>query len=458
MIVDAGTSSITKENIFQNKCLTPVKDDFEPTNTPSSAIKEYSFKARVNDQSPEKICDLDKKLISSIRYLFEDKKSRKNVCIKTIIITHPDVDHYNLFPKIFHRLDDKIEYIILGGLPESYDVSGKLKFGEWLDNRLRTGSKIYFPAIQYKAIESLNEILPNDDRPIAPPSYTPVTGEWPKETVGHLKEAVDFGDLLKVSFLAINPLHHIHPSGKVMRIYENGDDNRESIVIKIQNPYVSGILMGDATETTTTVIQYNYFDHPEFLEASWILAAHHGSSSHGSNHPKWLKSVNPIAIFISNGKKEDHPDAVAYANFKQCLENRYANCGSRVLVNPHKVLVGKDEKHYLGSEHTTTNPIFSTLVSKTITITYKNDKISVDTESEGTIDFKVQEIEKTKAEFKTNSHIEDIELIDKVVDNVLEQSDDEELKKKRKRIEVVASVQEEDKTKKKAFIAKVLFK
>ena len=413
MMVDAGSTSRKKENIFQENCLTPVKKDFIPTTTPSSTTKKYNYKENIEQEDIKKYDSLnfENQLITNIRLTYNNKHKHKGIHIKTVIISHPDVDHYNLLPKLFYHSKDKIDYIIFGGLPESYDVSGNLGFREWIKNRLRTGSKVYFPTIQYKAITSLDEVLPKEGRTYAPPSYTPITGEWPEETIGHLKEAVDFGDNLKVSFMAINPLHINFPNKPIMRLCEQGHDNQESLVIKFQSRHCSGILMGDATEATTTVIENNYCDQLSYCQSDLMLSSHHGASPHGANKLSWLNKVKPKFIGISNGKKEDHPDAIAYENFKQCLENQYKERGTRTRVTPHKVLVGKNHEYYCGSEHSTTNPIFSTLTSKTITITSsKENKLKVHTGYDGDISFKEEPIEEDSgdSDFEKSSDYDEI--------------------------------------------------
>ena len=107
-----------------------------------------------------------------------------------------------MLTKLFSEDDDYIEHIILGGLPEDYDKSGKLGFNQWIKKRINNKSKVYFPSIQYAPIKALEDILPNSNRTYAEHSYT-----LPDQQTQIFEEAFNFGEGIKVSLLSINPTH-----------------------------------------------------------------------------------------------------------------------------------------------------------------------------------------------------------------------------------------------------------
>jgi beta-lactamase superfamily II metal-dependent hydrolase len=72
-----------------------------------------------------------------------------------------------------------------------------------------------------------------------------------------------------------------------------GDDNTDSLVVKIKHKESSAILTGDATGLTTTRILNNYYVHEDFLLTYVLLASHHVSFSHVSNNDAWVQATLP---------------------------------------------------------------------------------------------------------------------------------------------------------------------
>ncbi|MBA3814654.1 MAG: hypothetical protein H0X26_09300 [Alphaproteobacteria bacterium] len=253
-------------------------------------------------------------------------------------------------------------------MPEHYDVSGDLQFHDWIKDRLERKSKIYFPAIQYKPISSLDEVLPKPERTYA------------KQKISSKKfeEALDFGENIQASFLSINPTHFIGNGNQVLRMSDPEDDNPDSLVLRIENGKSSATLTGDATGLTTTRILNNYYaKEKSYLNTNALVASHHGSFTHGSNNKEWIAATQPEFVIISNGLLHGHPHEDAYNIFKQ---------SSRLKrVTNHKILVAQSKTS--GFMHQTQNPIFSTLTSGTITVSLEEDgEVKIKTENNPNIE------------------------------------------------------------------------
>ena len=84
----------------------------------------------------------------------EDSERIPPIHVKTVVITHPDADHCNKLMKLFFTEDDKIEFLIFGGLPSQYfsNQNDQQVFKTWLSLRLKTKTQIFFPAIQHEAL------------------------------------------------------------------------------------------------------------------------------------------------------------------------------------------------------------------------------------------------------------------------------------------------------------------
>jgi hypothetical protein len=372
MLIDAGTSSFRREMIY-NELQSPIKPGSINLDIPPSVIKEPNFHSTLDEVEEEPAGINEIEFINDMRKMFGEGDSDQPIHIKTVVITHPDADHYNWLPRIFNHPKDKIDYLILGGLPECYDPSGKLNLHKWIQARLKNKSKVFFPAIKYEAIITLEEVRPSEKRTFAPHDYTSIEG-----TLEAFKEAVSFGKNVKISFLSINPTHMRGNHEEILRLSDSEDDNRDSLVLKIDHGISSIILTGDATNVTTTRIINNYADRPNFLHSNVLLASHHGSATHGSNNFSWLSKVLPEYVLISNGHNQGHPQSQAYDSFKKL--------SSLKNVTPHKVLVGKSEDYDQGSLHETSKAIFSTLNSGTITVTLSRiEGVSLLTKKEGKI-------------------------------------------------------------------------
>ncbi len=397
MMIDIGTSSYKKEFAY-TATVSPTKEEetqvpsspsesFIGQMTPLSIVKKInpkkdpdqkawtkeSKKKEVKEEKGENtfIQSLREKLKKKGQETVETMEEEEQIppiYIKTLIVTHPDSDHYGWIKKLFSEEEDHIDYIIFGGLPENYDASGEFGFKTWIGNRLKNNSNIYFPAIQYNPITSLEEVLPTSERTFAFHAY-----QKPKYSMKSFKEALNFGEDINISLLSVNPTHFEGNGNIVLRMSDPGDDNTDSLVVKIKHKESSAILTGDATGLTTIRILNNYYEHKDFLLTNVLLASHHGSFSHGSNNDAWVQATQPEFVLISNGLLHGHPYDDAYNAFKKSPRLK--------KVPKHKVLVAESKKDWF--LHTTQRAIYSTLTSGMIKVELnENGTIKLNTEKD----------------------------------------------------------------------------
>ncbi|MGL4426688.1 MAG: ComEC/Rec2 family competence protein [Alphaproteobacteria bacterium] len=269
------------------------------------------------------------------------------------MITHPDADHYNWLPKLFSEKNDHVEHLILGGLPEDYHFRGEISFDEWIAQRIKNKSKIYFPTISFEPIKNLEDVLPRADRVFAPHVCTNPTVPFP-----HFSGAFDFGEDIHVSCLSVNPTHFFERTA-VLRFSYTIDSNADSLVLKLESQGRSAILTGDATGLTTRRILHNYRG-TEFLKTDVLLASHHGSFSHDSNDAAWIQATQPRAVVISNGLLYGHPASEAYETMKKSPRLQ--------KVPEHRIFIGKSPEsgEGKGTLRKTHRSIYSTLTGGTL--------------------------------------------------------------------------------------------
>jgi len=216
--------------------------------------------------------------------------------IKSIIVTHPDKDHYSWISNI---IGSKLfEYLILGGAPEKYLNAS---------NEISTLIYANFKRTIFTAVEGNN--TPANSLKEGNYSKAQACYPVPEDKIsGKLK----FNPRFEIKFLAVNSNHvtslEDNPTTINMSSKEDGTDdyNTDSIIVKITDTITkkSIILTGDATGVTTTRLM----DHASkdsnlaaLLKANVLVASHHGSSSHGTNNEAWIRTVSPEFIVISTG-------------------------------------------------------------------------------------------------------------------------------------------------------------
>lgn len=408
MLVDIGSSSYKKEFSYTELISNFQKEGEEDSESLGSPTIPPSIKKRANpsleleerewrDTTRKKV---RKKKVEEIPFLESLRNKLKKqpmeelspIYVQTVVITHPDKDHYGWLTKLFKEKDDHIDHIIFGGVPEHYDESGELRLKEWIKIRLEKKTQIYFPAVSYEPIKSLKDIKLHEGR------------TWAEHTISPpgFKDALDFGEKVRISFLAVNPTHFKGNGDEILRMSSPEDDNADSLVLKITNVEFSAILTGDATEVTTTRIINNNYNNSDHLKTDILLASHHGSSTHGSNNEKWIKATQPKFVVISNGLLHGHPNEEAYENFKKSPR--------LTRVEEHEIFISESKKE--GFSCNTQNPIFSTLTNGTIIFVLEENGIGIRTD-EGTKKVKIYkgknaEIEDKKERVETKEEENDI--------------------------------------------------
>ena len=322
---------------------------------------------------------IKKFMIENIRESIKEKNNQKGRFLKTLFITHPDVDHYNLAPEIF-QASDTIESIVLGGDPLNYTKS----FTDWLKKMVQKAplsSKIYFLALTkpYDLIETskkLAELLATKYTRLSWAPYTPMI-----TTEDFLK--IDDKNV-RVQLLGVNTLHYAEIiNGRVNKIARGtykgaeADDNADSFFVKVVNKTTDAsiLLSGDATELTTKrLLDYSQEMKEIHLPSTILLAAHHGADSYGTNNNKWNRAVNPDWIFISVGLRYAHPTQKIYNRLKK-LEHL-----NKFVTIPHAMVTGEKEikerkttqLYRIGQ---TNRPILSTLANGTLHVIFLDKPI-----------------------------------------------------------------------------------
>ena len=400
MVIDAGSSSIQPElyyiknqkpldevetlnppassNVEGGQPSTPTKNPLlnsfpesskKPVN-PKNRDQDFKEKKKISEKSVV-LLKVEAELLEDIRQGLSSKPSSKTqpneqqkeleVYIKTIVISHPDQDHYNWLPKVIKE-KDKVDFIIFAGLPSHYKA-----LRPWIIQRLDAKSQIFFPAVQAEPIAPAD---PNN--PLAEVMAKENQEQFaPQQAYNNAGDAAGFGEAfrfknpdLQIALLSVNPLH-VTEHGGVMRLADDeADDNKDSLILKITYHDHSVLLTGDATQATFRRIKNNYRHNLEFLKSTVLLAAHHGADSHGSNAQDWINLIQPEVVLISTGLKHGHPQLGAYENFKLSPRLKWAE--------RHSVLVRHPDTYML---HDTHKGIFSTLNSGDLIVTLpgKND-------------------------------------------------------------------------------------
>ena len=432
MIVDAGANSFKKEAEIREKIKNYTKDDIKkmkvkkeqkkqtkknisPGTSPgASSESSSSSKSFVvgNQIYPSHFKGSDiiaKEIVANIKKkLFrEESEAKSKINLKTIVITHADSDHYNLYDKLLMGDSGeyrRVEYLILGGPQSSYFTdksdkkSDKGKLARLIESLKEAGTKVYFTG-------SGEYVDPSQLTPekYLPPFYSLSEAQKNKgvtDTVFQpFKDAFKFAnDKFKVSYLGTNVLHRQGKGGVLRKTekptqFEDPEDqvrdresrynmynNTDSIVLKIQYGANSAILTGDATGITNEEILDNYSDDPTFLHADVYVPEHHGSSSHGSNRKELIQAIKPKYILFSNGVMYKHPYHDAYQTClgSERLESRRKKhvVLFRGINNKTKFLKDGYDIHYTGKG------IYSTLSNGDIKVNFFGDKIDVFSEDD----------------------------------------------------------------------------
>lgn len=336
MVVDAGSTGFRKAHAYTQAKIRETQEERIPLQSSPSAVPSDFNQVVGEEESIEKGADTHH--IFNIRKIFVDgdqEAAENPIHIKTIVITHPDRDHYNWIHRIFSNEDDRVDYIILGGLPEHYHLEDNTNsFKIWLSARINNQSRIYFPAIDHAPVNSLQgleKILEySKEGRYAEDQHSEGT------PLQHFKKAFYFEKGVAIDVLSTCPTHEKQEDKVTRPSIDPKDDNDDSLVLKItNNNNSSALLTGDATGKTIEKIRKNYAHHPDFLKVDVFLACHHGSITHRSHQ---FEGAEFKYAFISTGHSEQykHPGEKAVQTLKECE--------SLETTQPHELLTFKSSE------------------------------------------------------------------------------------------------------------------
>lgn len=97
------------------------------------------------------------------------------------------------------------------------------------------------------------------------------------------------------------------------RDQDNDPDNADTLVLMIEYGDFSTIFSGDAEGETESRSIENFGSS---LQATVLMASHHGASSHNSNSEVWADELSPDVVIYSAGTKYGHPRCRAVERYQ----------------------------------------------------------------------------------------------------------------------------------------------
>ena len=228
-----------------------------------------------------------------------DKKTKYSL-LKTLIVSHPDRDHYNLISTVLPD-NVRIETIIIGGKLGQYDGS----FQDWLKTQEdEKGSTVVVHANGKVIDEFSYDIEPNE--------------KWGCYRYNDNNKNVEEG----LQILGMNL-----PDNK---------PNNKSVVVKYQHGGYSTIIAGDAEKKEEDkILQMFDPNNSNPLLIDMLVGGHHGSET--STSKNWLVWCNPKYAIFSAG---DHQ---GYRHPKNIILDRIVENKNKKLItewNEHDVTGG----------------------------------------------------------------------------------------------------------------------
>lgn len=200
---------------------------------------------------------------SVVTYIEDHTKfGSKNKTLDYLVVTHGDIDHYNMLYDFLTKLKIKVNHVIYGGYRSDYTSYGKNLWDD-LDAHYKPGHKMkYFDC---------------------PSSFPKAIG-----TFGNCKAQILEMDAPTVT-----------KSSKAWR------KNTSSVVVQLEYGSTKIMLTGDATWDTEQAILQNYKKKTSLslsdLE-SYVLKVQHHGSARTSLRPSFVSAVRPSMVFISSDR------------------------------------------------------------------------------------------------------------------------------------------------------------
>ncbi len=184
--------------------------------------------------------------------------------LRALVLTHPDLDHYNMVKTMIMNPGVPVERIFISQEPGGY--KGPPSLTSWLNSYKVAGKLRTFDAHYSGSVQCPELSLPNGA----------------------------YGPGITVRFLAANTLNLGKPSA-----------NDDSIVLLVTYCGVNLFLMGDATAVTEKFILKKLgaqFDALLAGKRTALKVGHHGSPT--SSTDEWLAKIQPQVAFISSDTRE----------------------------------------------------------------------------------------------------------------------------------------------------------
>ncbi len=340
-----GMSRISFLDVGQGNCTVVAND--KSVMLVDCGSKSYSFK---NDPLNKELTYEKIQMRGIIRVITDLLGHRNTKKRLTVVISHPDSDHYGWVLKVLEDKDikDRISAIILGGAEAFYEA----KFMKKLKG---LGVPLTWPAVDPNTLGTMSRMQPFSLDDI----------KWIE--LANI-EAAQSGCFLLPA----------------LGCTKKDESNDSSLVVLIKNGlYNSVMLTGDATKKTTDHIIKCFSTKPELLKVSILQASHHGAADEGCNDASWIAATAPKCIVLSTGIHGDyfHPNAEVVDRFAECVSlkdgkaYRVLYVGLRRnspdrLVRVHAA-IKKDQAHY--GVMMTSKMIYSTLNHGNITFTWSGN-------------------------------------------------------------------------------------
>ena len=208
--------------------------------------------------------------------------------IDTLVVTHPDGDHFGLLPKMLRGV--RVGAVLLGDRVDRYGDSS------W------NGEQIHNGGTWLRSIADTGRVtaLPRDhhDLPASPSGF------------------FDCGEA-DVHILAASVEESSVPAE--WQPERSSQLNARSVVLRIDYGDFETILTGDATMSTEYKILH-WYDHG-FLDVEVLKIGHHGSSA-TSTRAEWAKATAPRTAVVSAGHRNQygHPRDIVVTRLEEYVD------------------------------------------------------------------------------------------------------------------------------------------
>lgn len=203
-----------------------------------------------------------------------------NPYLRTLIVSHPDRDHYNQIRDMLPQ-NVQIDTALFGGQESQYSSDAAQQLLGWVKKRT---NRVLFP-------------LQNEhSQPGVPEKILGCSGNYTK-------------DGLYIMTVNADP--------------SKTERNDKSAVVRFEAAGMRVMLTGDASAVSQEQIDDNYSKSPQFMEADLLIASHHGSVNETLYEP-WVQNTNPQILLFSAGQRSNwgHPRCAVAKTFEDIMGSR----------------------------------------------------------------------------------------------------------------------------------------